>query len=81
MHCSSYALLLWISIVQVFDISGHHSASAVLKDLSDHFEAKNVDRGLVERTRVVIFANCLNVFHALQVRLLNRCRAASQPFR
>jgi hypothetical protein len=62
--------------MQVFDISGHHSASAILKEISDHFEAKNVDRGLVERTRVVIFANCLNVFHALQVCLSGCCTTA-----
>jgi hypothetical protein len=54
-------------LLQVFDISHHHSASSILKDLTEHFEAKKIDRGLVDRTRVVIFANCLNAFHALQV--------------
>lgn len=67
--------------LQVWDVSNHHSVADILKQVSEHFESTSVDSGLVERTRVVLFASFLNMYHGLQVRpdaaLPHRLRSAT----
>ena len=60
---------LTLHTLQVWDVSNHRSVADILTQVSEHFRSKSVDSDVVERTRVVIFASFLNMYHGLQVRL------------